>query len=174
MTTKAAPHQQLFDAEAWARCHLRQAPTLQPETLHAVSGFALVLSLFKGSVCHHRASVAEFEHVTGRINYSDDLVQGLTECVAYYQFRYLAKGAFNARFERLRFRPNDRRPFVEAVLKGEKVLPADQMLAVLIIAYRIRNNLFHGLKSVHIWDDQANNISHAAKVLALALEADGN
>ena len=163
-----------FNAEAWVRSRLRDAPTLQPVTLHAVAGFALIWNLFEGLVRDHRANVAQFERVVGRIGYSAELENAINDCLAFYRFRYVADGAVNTRFDGLHLRPNDRRPHVEATLKGEIASPADKMLAILIIAYRIRNNLFHGLKSVHSWDDQAANIAHAARVLSLAIEASGS
>ena len=52
-----------FNAEAWVRSRLRDAPTLQPVTLHAVAGFALIWNLFEGLVRDHRANVAQFERV---------------------------------------------------------------------------------------------------------------
>ena len=36
---------------------------------------------------------------------------------------------------------------------------------LLLIVYRIRNNLFHGNKPTHTLNDQAETISHASKVL---------
>ena len=165
---------ELFDAEAWVRSKLRDAPKLRTETLRAVAGFALVWNLFEGLVCNHRANVKQFERVADQINYTSELEIAVSECLSFYHFRYISGGAVNQRFDDLLFRANDKCPHVEAVLKGELTLSTEKMLAILIIAYRIRNNLFHGLKSVHIWDDQANNIAHAAKVLSLAIEASGS
>jgi hypothetical protein len=57
------------------------------------------------------------------------------------------------------------------VLRGEKRDPASQLLAVLIIVYRLRNNLFHGLKKVDGLNDQADNLNMACRTLASVLEA---
>ena len=45
------------------------------------------------------------------------------------------------------------------------------MLALMIIVYRLRNNLFHGIKSVHMLNDQVQNLDNASHCLAAILES---
>ena len=70
------------------------------------------------------------------------------------------------RFERLEFRSADCREHVEAVLRSEKKDPESQLLAVMIIIYRLRNNLFHGLKEMDTLNGQVPNLTMACRVLA--------
>ena len=63
------------------------------------------------------------------------------------------------------------KPMVEAVLKGEKTDDCERIVALLIIVYRLRNNLFHGQK----WTGdqlgrQFDNFTHANGILMSALE----
>lgn len=165
-----------FDFEAWLKCR-RDVPT--PEALRAVAGFTLMWNLFEAQLFpdtkpDKRANITGLKELARRVRYSDEHTHVLAECVDYYQSRYLSEGAFNDLFEGLKFRKYENekkaRALVKSVLEGENESPSDQMFAMLVIVYRIRNNTFHGLKPVDKWDDQASNISHAAKVLALALE----
>lgn len=163
---------QFFDALAWARASLREAPTLQPFTLDVVAGFTFLWSLFEEGACHGHVSVFELGQVAERIAVSPLLAHGTVEhSLSFYRFRYLDGEQMQDRFYGLNFRQNDKQELVEAVLKGTETNLVSNLHALLIIAYRIRNNMFHGLKSVHIWDDQAQNISEAARILSAALEA---
>lgn len=162
-----------FDAELWVRENLREAPSLKPKTLQAVAGFALVWNLFEGLVCKNRANVDSFQHITQNLASSPKLEKLVDESVSFYRSRYVAGQEMKPRFDGLKFRRNDRREHVESVLKGEVDKFGDKVLALLIIAYRIRNNIFHGLKSASIWDKQAKNISEASRVLSLIIEAKG-
>jgi hypothetical protein len=160
MRSKPAQH---FDAHAWARASLRDAPKLQPDTLATVAGFTFIWNLFEGVACNGSASVPALDRVAGEIERSPALpLREVEQSIAFYRFRYIKENELQQRFYGLNFRAPDRQELVEAVLKGENTSLHATLLALLIIAYRIRNNLFHGLKSVHIWDDQAeqNRVTH--------------
>ena len=161
----------LFDAELWVRENLPGAPSLKAGTLQVVAGFTLLWNLFEELVCKNRADVGTFQRITEDLESSPKLEKLVAKSVSFYRFRYVADQEMKPIFNGLHFRANDRREHVESVLKGEVVELGGKVLALLIIAYRIRNNLFHGLKSLHIWDDQAKNISEASRVLALMIEA---
>ena len=170
-STKSAT---IFDAELWVREHLREALSLKSESLQAVAGFALLWNLFEGRVCNNDANVKTFQHITQNLASSPaELEKSVDKSLSFYRSRYVEGQEMKPIFNRLNFRPNDRREHVESVLKGEIDDFGDKVLALLIIAYRIRNNIFHGLKSASIWDDQAKNISEASRVLSLIIKAKG-
>ncbi len=63
----------------------------------------------------------------------------------FFRKRYLTKrNSFNAAFENLQL-SNDNKLFVEKCLLGEKS-DDENFVAILLIIYRFRNNLFHGEK----------------------------
>ena len=163
----------LFDVELWVRENLRKAPSLKAETLQAVAGFTLLWNLFEGLLCKTDANVKIFRDITKNLPSSPKLEELVDECISFYRSRYVADQKMKPIFDRLHFRPKDKKELVESVLKGKEDELGDKMLALLIIAYRIRNNLFHGLKSVDIWNDQVKNISEASRVLSIMIEAKG-
>ena len=67
------------------------------------------------------------------------------DALMHFRQRYVSDGGTNHKFQSLHFRKNDRRELVEAVLLGNDVPPTEMVKALLIIAFRLRNNLFHGL-----------------------------
>lgn len=167
-STKSAT---IFDAELWVRENLREALSLKPETLQLVAGFALLWNLFEGRVCENQACVKTFKRITQNLASSPKLEKLVDKSVSFYRCRYVTGQETNSRFNGLKFRRNDQRARVESVLKGEVDKFGEKVFALLIIVYRIRNNIFHGLKSASIWDDQAKNISEASRVLSLIIEA---
>jgi len=73
----------------------------------------------------------------------------------------------------LLLRENDNEPLVVSVLKGENNNPADIVGALLIIVFRLRNNLFHGAKWAYGIAGQLDNFSNANEVLMAALDTHG-
>jgi exonuclease I len=81
----------------------------------------------------------------------------------------------NSLFDGLNFREkskNERegKKLVKDVLKGIVNEFSDKVLALLFIVYRIRNNIFHGVKSFDKWDEQAENILKSSRVLSFTIE----
>ncbi|RQV60796.1 hypothetical protein DF020_10165 [Burkholderia cenocepacia] len=85
--------------------------------------------------------------------------------LAYFRDRYFQEGEFTYHFENLLFRKSDRRPLVEAVLSGQDDDLEHIVVALLLITYRLRNNLFHGEKWAYGIRGQQENFRHASDVL---------
>ena len=87
----------------------------------------------------------------------------------YFKNRYIVDGATNGRFEHLNFRNNDRKELVEDVLLGNNIEVSNIVLALTIIVFRYRNNLFHGLKEMQFIDQQKENFENANLILIAIL-----
>ena len=59
---------------------------------------------------------------------------------------------------------------MKKVLAGETSEPEEIAAAVLIIVYRFRNNLFHGVKWSYELQGQLENFTHANTALMQAIE----
>lgn len=92
------------------------------------------------------------------------------DALAYFRNRYYQGGEFTYHFDQLLFRPRDRRPLVEAVLSDKDNDPVNVVAALLLIIYRLRNNLFHGAKWAYGIRGQQTNFAHGAEVLMRVLE----
>lgn len=161
---------QPFDAHAWARSSLHDAPKLHSDTLLTVAGFTFVWNLFEGIACNSHVTVPELDRVATRLTHLLKITD-IKQSLSFYRFRYVKDGELQDLFYGLNFRQPDKQELVASVLKDKGTSHHENIMALLIIAYRIRNNIFHGLKSVHIWDDQAQNISEASRILSIAFEA---
>jgi hypothetical protein len=160
----------IFDAENWFSSHCTGARNLSPETLRIVTNFALLWNLFEGLLCDNHAGIAAFEDISKQISVRGVAPPDLANAIAFYQFRYVGPEGMRPRFNGLNFRRNDRRELVEEVLLGADTKFESQLMSLLIIVYRLRNNLFHGLKSIDMLNDQGQNLDMACRVLASILE----
>lgn len=137
----------------------------------AVAGFSIVWSVFEARALATNANstaIVQFvdqnaEHFGAAEPYADALM--------HFRQRYVSDGGTNHKFQSLHFRRNDRRELVEAVLLGNDVPPTEMAKALLIIAFRLRNNLFHGLKWAYEMRDQQTNFENAAAVLTRVLDS---
>ena len=88
----------------------------------------------------------------------------------YFRDRYVTDGATNDRFNGLNFRRNDNRELVETVLLGDNDDPTETVKALLTIVFRLRNNLFHGLKWAYQMRDQQANFEQGTVVMTGVLD----
>ena len=92
------------------------------------------------------------------------------DAIHYYSDRYYDGTEFTHEFAGLNFRSNDHKSLVEKVIQGQSTDDADILSAILIIVFRLRNNLFHGLKWISSIQGQGENFRHANSVLMSVIE----
>ena len=161
----------IFDAKTWIIDNCADAQALAPQTLQVVSNFTLMWNLFENTVCNNAAKIGTFDTIAEVIAQHDDLPDEVRDGVRFWTQRYRTGSEFNSLFKGLKFRKNDRQELVKAVLGGTQNDARSQLLAVMIIVYRLRNNLFHGLKTISMLNDQVSNLDTACKALAGVLAA---
>lgn len=144
---------------------------LSDEERSAITNFTLLWSAMEGRMIQSNANPVSLAEVVKALNAQGRLrPERFEKSLAYFRDRYVQAGSFNDRFEQLLFRKNDRRPLVEAVLSGNDADIEHVVLALLLIAYRLRNNLFHGMKWAYGIRGQQPNFEHAADILMRMLE----
>lgn len=179
MTLEKSPSSEpiRFDALSWLGSNVVGGYQLRPEAVTAVSSLTLLWNLFEGLLCPQGANADEFERiavVVARHYATLGLSNVMQPYIEFWRSRYNALGGFNDRFEGLNFRRPDRRELVESVLSGGVGELEDQVLAVLLVVYRLRNNLFHGIKTITMLNDQVTNLTMASQALAQIIEASGH
>ncbi|NPD21270.1 hypothetical protein [Alterinioella nitratireducens] len=136
----------------------------------AVAGFSIIWSVFEAAALSGSGSVRSIgQFIDGNREALVDFAP-LQAPLDYFQDRYVEDGAINLRFDHLNFRRNDNRELVEAVLLGRNDDNAEKAKALLIIVYRLRNNLFHGLKWAYEMRDQQANFEHGILVMTNVLD----
>ncbi|MDG3584218.1 hypothetical protein [Galbibacter pacificus] len=132
------------------------------EQLINVKDFSLFWNIFENLVCGNHCNV---NRLNERLNPIDFEIADFQENFEYFKERYTENGTTNARFEYLNFRNGDRKEFVANVLLGNENATSDIVLALTIIIYRFRNNLFHGLKNFMQIHEQEENFKNANQVI---------
>ncbi|WP_156480651.1 hypothetical protein [Thauera humireducens] len=168
------PPSQAFDATLWITENMCGGTRLRPETSTAVANFTLMWNLFEDVVCGNHANVRTFEMLAARLAeapIAEDNLAVLCDCLAFWTFRYREPEGFSARFADLRFRANDQREVVEGVLLGTHGGLNEKLLSLMVIVYRLRNNLFHGLKTIDMLNKQVQNLDTASRCLGALVRA---
>ena len=123
--------------------------------------------------CDRDAKIRTFERIAEAVVQRVQLLDEVREGVRFWTRRYRTGACFNSRFYDLEFRTNDREELVKAVLAGTQIDARSQLLAAMIIVYRLRNNLFHGLKTISMLNEQVPNLDMACRTLAAIVKASG-
>lgn len=137
----------------------------------AVMYFSLLWSFFEAEALQTNAcanSILALVHKwagDGRLN-----ITPFAPSLAYFRNRYFNNGTLTENFDGLHLRQNDRPELVSEVLKGENTNPADSVTALLVVVFRLRNNLFHGVKWAYGIRGQLDNFTNANAALMAALE----
>ena len=163
----------LFDARAWITANCSGGTILTAEALCVVSNFTLMWNLFEHFLCDDRAYPEKFDAIVGGIPDDGRLLNDIRCGLQFWTRRYRAVSEFNEDFRGLKFRANDGQQHVEAVLFGAASGAHCEILAVLYIVHRLRNNLFHGLKTLDTLNDQVCNLDMACRALGAIMVASG-
>lgn len=136
----------------------RYSKSFEEEELSSIKNFALIWNIFEGNLCNSKFSIQTIEN---KINNSTFSISDFQDQIAYFKMRYADNNTINNRFYSLNFRKNDRIDFVKKVLLNSNKNTKDILLAITIIIYRLRNNLFHGLKNMYSIEGQRDNFMNS-------------
>jgi len=139
---------------------------LVEDEIKNVRDFSLTWNIFDNLVCQSEFSIRRIEVEYSIIDFTNEEIQPYFE---YFRNRYVAENVINERFNYLRFRSNDREEFVRDVLLGNILDIKSKVLAITIIIYRFRNNLFHGLKDFRFINQQEKNFDNANNYLRIII-----
>ena len=137
----------------------------------AIMQFSLLWSLFEAKALKTHGNADSILAVAKQwANKGLLAVESFGPELVYFQNRYYADGDFTYHFDQLRLRRADQPDLVKRVLKNEAADFAEVAAALLIIVYRFRNNLLHGVKWAYEIRGQFENFRHANAVLMQAIE----
>ncbi|MNV27458.1 hypothetical protein D3C71_1186090 [compost metagenome] len=158
----------------WLGERVAAIEALRPVELEAIRDFTLLWSLFESRVLQNNANPPRLVGVVEAWNRSGALADDpFSKTFAYFQERYFAGGAPTEHYVGLNLRKTDREAELRAVLDGSDASIRGRTLAVFLIVYRYRNNLFHGAKWDYGLADQFDNFTQANAALVIALDRFG-
>ncbi len=158
----------------WLRAKVHGFNQLSTEELSAISDFSLLWSLLEARILNSDGSARAICDVVDAWTTAGTLDASLLDPeLSYFRQRYFANGAVTDHYEHLGLPKNDLGAMVRAVIDGSNNDPRDRVAAVLIIVFRYRNNLFHGVKWQYKLGDQLGNFTTANAVLMKVLDGHG-
>lgn len=150
---------------------------ISEDSIQSLYNFVLFWSMFESLVfCDNNNGVARVtaQAICDKIDALNEreafTLQQYETALRYFKNRYIHHNSPTQHFINFIFRPNDKKKYVEAVLKADMPSSIDVVKVLLIIVYRLRNNLFHGLKEVPRIYEQEENFRHANMVIKSFLE----
>lgn len=138
----------------------------------AIRDFSLLWSLFEGTVLATRANAGRIMEAVNGLREADRLqLEPFEDAIGHFRGRYYDGQNFTPAFDQhLHFRNGDNRPLAEAFVCGQTEDEAEILSGLLIVIYRLRNNLFHGMKWVYGIRDQLDNFRHANESLMAVMD----
>ncbi|WP_420142819.1 hypothetical protein [Sphingomonas sp.] len=161
-------------SEAWLEARAPGFQELPEDDRRAIFDFAFLWSLFEAEIMEANARVDRITEKVDAWVAADPLEADQYDAeLAYFRDRYFADGELTYHFPYLDLRKSDHPDLVEAVIQGANNDPRARMLALLMIVWRLRNNLFHGAKWAYHIKGQRENFTHANAILMRVLERHG-
>jgi hypothetical protein len=148
----------------WLEGHVPGFAALSDYERDAIADFSILWSLFEGRQLGTQASPTALKRFAASKIASGFDLNAIADSHAYFSQRYLQRGNETLHFAHLHLNRTDQHN-VLAVLRGEDADPTNVLSAVLLIVYRLRNNLFHGVKWAYDIAGQRDNFLHASQVL---------
>ena len=154
--------------ENWLTKNIYGYSKLSSDLKQSIYHFSMIWSLFECYLFENSFSVNKVLEKEIIITKPEEIYLPAYE---YFKSRYIdGNGNTNKIFERLNFRGNDRKEYVVENLLDDSPDIIDTVKTMIIIIYRLRNNLFHGLKWDIDFEDQRDNFIHAARVMTKIIE----
>jgi len=158
-------------SEEWLAARAPGFSELPAADRSAIMDFVLLWSLFEAKVMDNFARPEAMRGKVEQWTREGGLQAEAHEpAIRYFQARYFGEHGFTRAFDQLNLRNSDFPELVRSVLSGEVAEPRNRVLALLIIIWRLRNNLFHGMKWAYELRDQRENFRHANATLMRVLE----
>jgi hypothetical protein len=162
-----------FDPFTWINEYTNPTMPTTAEVLGPILQFSLMWNLFERDTCKRYANLNSIKN-----SVHDSFVAGLlhgaqfNEHLEYFRSRSTRNGLdVETYISALLLTDGKAKRVVRGVLEGTLTDPKNVVYALLLIAHRIRNNLFHGNKDVAILHSQVDLFKTVNSLLATYLSA---
>jgi hypothetical protein len=136
-----------MEALAWLEKTVPGFELLSDAEREAIGDFSLLWSLYEGKILNAAGSANAIIRAVNSLKISGKLsLEPCRPAIKHFLRRYCAGTELTHAFHDLHLRPNDHRGLVEKVIRCQSSDDAEILSAALIIVFRLRNNLFHGIK----------------------------
>lgn len=139
--------------------------TFEEENIDSIKDFVLIWNVFDDKCFKSNFEIAKVAWFLHDKNLD---FKWFTDHLLYFRERYVKDGKFTDKYE-LHFRKGDNEALVKDTLLWNTSDQDKLITWMLIIIYRYRNNLFHGLKEFWRLDSQRENFIVANNLLRTIL-----
>lgn len=153
----------------------RYYPAIDETKLTSIFYFSLVWNIFEKECCDKYAEIGFHPRCLSKL-LSDKVNMALVDTVfMYFKNRYVVNAKINSIFNGFQFgRENNDgqvyKDFTRKVLINHNPSNQEKLQALLYIAFRLRNNLFHGIKEVEKLYEQNENFKQINSLLMAIIE----
>lgn len=144
---------------------------LEAEDQNAIVEFALLWTYFEADSLAAEANGCNIVALAEKIVKAGGILPArFKPLLVHFRERYLKAGNFTRRYDQLRFGKSDYETVVKNVLIGATDDGLDQLSALLLIVFRLKNSLFHGNKWADNVRDQRKTVDTAIELLKAVME----
>ena len=144
---------------------------LDERKLKHIFYFPILWNIFEKKLCHNNAQIRKYKKISQSIYNNKINMTNISEIYNYFKDRYVKD---ENHFLKLNFRDNNnteqniKQEITERFKKSE-IANIEKIEVILCIAFRIRNNLFHGIKEVKKLYEQNENFKQINQFLIYIL-----
>jgi hypothetical protein len=160
----------------WLRARVPGFAELPRPDYDEITAFFWLWSFFEASHLQTNANIPAIEQLVTAWQDNGHLApRRFAPSLKYFSDHFFQGNVATRHYPYLRLdkHPVATRELVERVLTGKNTNDRDAVAVLLIIVYRLRNNLVHGPKWEYAIQNQRENFHHANAVLINAMEMDG-
>jgi hypothetical protein len=157
-----------FNPLDWVNEYARPCIPVDADTFEPILHFSLMWNLFEKDICGKDANQTSIEKSVQSAFAAKRLsLTPFEEHLRYFKTRAHQNGMTIERYlDALKMTNEKARRLTSGVLSGELTDPNNAIYALLLIAHRIRNNLFHGEKDVAMLHSQVDLFRTVNSLLA--------
>lgn len=141
--------------------HNRHYENIDESKLKNIFYFTLIWNIFEKECCGYDGNIREHPENISEAIHSKVNSEKIDTIFGYFQDRYITDAHTNQIFDDFKFsrntNDNDYKQFVKNSLLSSATTSKDKIKSLLYIAFRLRNNLYHGIKEVSKLYDQNEN-----------------
>lgn len=139
--------------------------------LQSIFYFSLIWNIYEKELCGRHASIQTHPAKNSK-EYNNKIDENVLNSVfEFFKTRYISDGQPNSQYATFEFNSNLIKNEVVECLSGSKQSNEEKLKALLSIAFRLRNNLFHGVKVVHKLYEQNENFRQINLLLMALIDS---
>jgi hypothetical protein len=164
-----------MNVTAWLEAFEPAFAKLSEDEREAIDDFSRLWSFYEGKMLEADAKLDAFIETAQKLRDCGALTLGpLAQPIAYFRDRYFRDGRHTWHFHDLKFRNEAQKQRAARFVDGTAADDVEVLVGLLLVVFRLRNNLFHGAKWADGIHGQLPNFENANCVLAQVLEMHRN